>query len=145
MAFRFETLLRLRKNQENLEQRSLAAHQNQLRARQAELAALETSGESHREGMHQRLREPVTARTLNLYHQYLESLGGRLRQQAQVVSEVVEKTEAQRQKLVASMKKRRVLEILKEREILGRRRKMLKEEIALLDEISSSHWMAKNR
>jgi flagellar FliJ protein len=140
MTFRFESLLRLRKNAENLEQRKMAEMQNHLYARQNELQDLNSSDTKNKEELQTRLQQTLPGRTLGLYDRYFQSLGIRSGLQNQIISETAEKVETKRLELVEAMKKRRVLEILKDREILKKKRKALKDEIALMDEIASTRW-----
>ncbi len=144
MTFRFETLLRLRKNAENLEQRAMAEMQNHLYARQNELQDLKSSDTKNKEELQTRLQQSIPGRTLDLSGHYFQSLGIRSGLQEQIISETGEKVEAKRSELVEAMKKRRVLEILKDREILKKKRKVLKDEIALMDEIASTRWQMRN-
>ena len=144
MTFRFETLLRLRKNAENLEQRSMAEMQNHLYSRQNELQNLKSSGTRNREELQTRLQQAIPGRTLGLYDGYFRSLGTRSGLQEQIISETHEKVEAQRLELVVAMKKRRILEILKDREISKKKKKALKDEIALIDESASTRWQMRN-
>ena len=140
MTFRFESLLRLRKNAENLEQRAMAEMQNHLYARQNELQDLKSSDTKNKDELQTRLQQTIPGRTLGLYDRYFQSLGIRSGLQKQIISETAEKVETKRLELVEAMKKRRVLEILKDREILKKKRKVLKDEIALMDEIASTRW-----
>jgi flagellar FliJ protein len=140
MTFRFETLLKLRKNAENLEQREMAEIQNHLYARQNELQDLNSSGTKNKEELQSRLQQSIPGRTLDLYDRYFQSMGLRSGLQERIISETGEKVEAKRSELVEAMRKRRVLEILKDREILKKKRKVLKDEIALMDEIASTRW-----
>ncbi len=140
MTFRFETLLKLRKNAENLEQREMAEIQNHLYARQNELQDLNSSGTKNKEELQSRLQQSIPGRTLDLYDRYFQSMGLRSGLQERIISETGEKVEAKRSELVEAMRKRRVLEILKDRDILKKKRKVLKDEIALMDEISSARW-----
>ena len=140
MTFRFESLLRLRKNAENLEQRAMAEMQNHLYARQNELQDLNSSDTKNKDELQTRLQQTLPGRTLGLYDHYFQSLGIRSGLQKQIISETAEKVETKRLELVEAMKKRRVLEILKDREILKKKRKVLKDEIALMDEIASTRW-----
>jgi len=144
MTFRFETLLKLRKNAENLEQREMAEIQNHLYARQNELQNLNASGTKNKEELQIRLQQSVSGRTLNLYDHYFQSMNLRSHLQEQIISETGEKVEAKRTELVEAMRKRRVLEILKDRDILKMKRKALKDEIALMDEIASARWQMRN-
>jgi flagellar FliJ protein len=144
MTFRFETLLRLRKNAENLEQKEMAEMQNYLYARQNELHDLNSSGTKNKEELQTRLQQSIPGNTLDLYDRYFQSMSFRSGLQERIISETGEKVEAKRSELVESMRKRRVLEILKDRDILKKKRKVLKDEIALMDEIASNRWQMRN-
>ena len=144
MTFRFETLLKLRKNAENLEQREMAKMQNYLYARQNELQDLNSSGTKNNEELESRLQQSIPGRTLGLYDRYFQSMNLRSSLQERIISETGEKVEVKRSELVEAMRKRRVLEILKDRDILKKKRKVLKDEIALMDEIASTRWQMRN-
>jgi len=144
MTFRFETLLKLRKNAENLEQREMAEIQNHLYARQNELQDLNSTGAKNKEELQTRLQQSIPGRTLDLYDRYFQSMGHRSGVQERIISETSEKVEAKRTELVEAMRKRRVLEILKDRDILKKKRKVLKDENALMDEIASTRWQMRN-
>ena len=144
MTFRFETLLKLRKNAENLEQREMAEIQNHLYARKNELQDLTSSGEKSKEELQTRLEQSIPGRTLELYDRYLQSTGTRSVLQEKIILETGEKVEAKRSELVEAMRKRRALEILKDRDILKIKRKALKDEISLMDEIASTRWQMRN-
>ena len=144
MTFRFETLLRLRKNAENLEQRAMAEMQNHLYSRQNELQNLKSSDTKNKSELQTRLQQSIPGRTLVLYNRYFQSLGVRSGLQKQIISETGEKVEAKRLELVEAMKKRRVLEILRDRDILKKKHKALKDEIAFIDEIASTRWQMKS-
>ncbi len=144
MTFRFETLLKLRKNTENLEQREMAEIQNHLYARKNELQDLTSSGEKSKEDLQTRLEQSIPGRTLELYDRYLQSTGIRSGLQERIILETGEKVEAKRSELVEAMRKRRALEILKDRDILKIKRKALKDEISLMDEIASTRWQMRN-
>jgi len=144
MTFRFETLLKLRKNAENLEQREMAEIQNHLYARKNELQDLTSSGEKSKEELQTRLEQSIPGRTLYLYDRYLQSTGTRSDLQERIIMETGEKVEAKRSELVEAMRKRRALEILKDRDILKIKRKALKDEISLMDEIASTRWQMRN-
>jgi flagellar protein FliJ len=144
MTFRFETLLRLRKNAENLEQRAMAEMQNHLYARQNELQDLKSDDTKNKGELQTRLQQSISGRTLGLYDHYFQSLGVRSGRQEQIILETGDKVETKRSELIEAMKKRRVLEILKDRDILKKKRKALKDEIALIDEVASTRWQMRN-
>jgi flagellar export protein FliJ len=143
MTYRFETLLRLRKNTENLEQKEMAQAQHRLLARQKQLQDMKTTGEEHGKELQTRLQQTLSGTILGLYDWYFQSLGTRAVVQEHLITESGRQVEAQRTQLVEAMKKRRVLEILKDRELLNARRKMTKEEIAFQDEVAATRWQMK--
>jgi len=81
---------------------------------------------------------------LELYDRFFQSVSSRSGFQEQIISETGEKVEAKRTELVKAMKQRRVLEILKDREILKKQRKALKDEITLIDEVAATRWQMRN-
>jgi flagellar export protein FliJ len=122
----------------------MAEMQTHLYTRQNELQALNSSGAKNKEELQNRLQQSIPGRTLDLYDSYFQSLGIRSGFYEQSISETGEKVEAKRSELVEAIKKRRVLEILKDREILKKKRKVLKDEIALMDEMASSRWQMRS-
>jgi flagellar FliJ protein len=144
MTFRFETLLRLRKNAENLEQKEMAEMQNHLYSGQNELQKLVSTNTKNKKELQARLQQSITGKTLGLYDSYFQSMGIRSGLQEQMISETSKKVEAKRLELVEAMKKRRVLEILKDREILNKKKKALIDEIAFIDEMASTRWQMKS-
>ena len=144
MTFRFETLLKLRKNEENRGQREMAEIQNHLYARKNELQDLNSSGTKNKEELQARLQQSIPGRTLELYDRYFQSTGLRSGLQERIISETGEKVAAKRSELVEAMRKRRVLEILKDRDLLKKKRKVHKDEIAIMDEIASTRWQTRS-
>jgi flagellar FliJ protein len=144
MTFRFDTLLKLRKNEENLEQREMAEIQNHLYARKNELQGLNSSGTKNKEELQSRLQQSIPGSTLSLYDHYFQSMNRRSSLQERIILETGEKVEAKRSELAEAMRKRRVLEILRDRDILTKKRKVLKDEMALMDEIASTRWQTRN-
>lgn len=63
--------------------------------------------------------------------------------QEKIISEINTKLEAKREEVVEAMRKRRTLEILKERDILKERKIRDKKETAIQDEIASNLWVRK--
>jgi len=118
--------------------------QNHLYARQNELQDINSSGTKNKEELQTRLQQSIPGRTLDLYDRYLQSLGIQSGFQEKIISETSEKVEAKRSELIEAMKKRRVMEILKDRDIIEKKRKALKDEIALIDEMASTRWQMRN-
>ena len=108
MTFRFETLLKLRKNTESQEQKAMAEMQNYLFSRKIELQNLKSSDMKNKKELQSRLQQSLPGRTLGLYDSYFQSLGVRSGLQERIISETGKKLKAKRLELVEAMKKRRV-------------------------------------
>ena len=145
MSFRLETLLRLRKNQENLEQQALANIQTHLMKQQRELESMESDRHQSKESLKHKRSQPLKADTLILYDNFFKGLQANRAKQEKVISEAAGKAAAKRVELTEAMRKRRTLEILKEQEHLRHRNKQQKRETAFLDEIAANQWMMKLR
>jgi len=145
MSFRLETLLRLRKSQENLEQQGLANIQAHLMKQQRELESMESDRRQSKERLKRQWSQPLKVDTLILYDNFFRGLQTNQARQKQVISEVEEKAAVKRGELTEAMRKRRTLEILKEQEHLRDQNKQQKIETAFLDEIASNQWMMKLR
>ena len=63
--------------------------------------------------------------------------------QEKIISEINTKLEAKREEVVEAMRKRRTLEILKERDMLKERKTRERKETAVLDEVASNLWVRK--
>ena len=144
MTFRFESLLKLRKNAENLEQRAMAEMQSHLYSRKDELQKLKSSDTENKEALQTRLEQSISGSTLELYNRFFQSVSTRSSFQERIISESGEKVEAKRTELAEAVKKRLFLEILKDREIIKRQRKALKDEITLIDEVAATRWQMRN-
>ena len=122
----------------------MAEMQNHLYSRKNELQNLKSSDTKNKNELQIRLQQSIPGRTLGLYDRYFQSLGVRSGLQEQIISETGDKVESKRLELVEAMKKRRVLEILRDRDVLKKKHKALKDEIAFTDEIASTRWQMKS-
>ena len=132
MSFRLETLLRLRKNQENLEQQGLANIQEHLMKQQRELQSMESDRRQAKESLQHKWTQPLQADSLILYDNFFQGLQANRTRQETVISEVAEKAATKRVELTEAMRKRRMMEILKEQEHLRNQKEQQKRETAHL-------------
>ena len=130
MSFRLETLLRLRKNQENLEQQGLATMQAHLMKQQRDLESMESDRQQSKESLKNKWSQPLKADTLILYDNFFRGLETNRAKQEKVISEVTEQATAKRVELTEAMRKRRTLEILKEQEEVAAEKPETDEETA---------------
>jgi flagellar export protein FliJ len=143
MAFRFKTLLKLRKNKEDLMQRDFARANRHLLAQLDRLRFMtDIEGGSKREIV-ARMAEPVSSATLALYDNFFAGLRIQEKLQERVIEEVAVQVRARREALAEAMRKRKTLEILRERDWRAAEAEAAKREIALLDEAASIQWFRK--
>ncbi len=140
MSFRLESLLRVRKNQENLVQRALGEINAKIVAGEDNLEAISKSATSTQQMMNQRYNQELDSSTLQLYNNYLNGLKIKTSQEQEEIQAATSEVEGKREELVEAMKKRRTLEFLKEKEIIRERAAAQKREIAFLDDVASTQW-----
>ena len=143
MSFRFDMILRLNKNKENLLQRDMgqinALHQRQ----QDQKQFMQDTTEKSKEELNQRKRSNASVETMALYDNFFQGIQAQGVRQEKIISEINIKLEAKREEVVEAMRRRRTLEILKERDMLKERKIREKKEMAILDEVASNLWARK--
>ena len=144
MSFRFETILRLNKKKEDLLQRGMgqinAHYQRQKDQQQFMQDAIAVS----KDELNQRKRSGVSVETMILYDNFARGTQTHVEKQSKIISEINTKLEAKREEVVEAMRKRRTMEILKERDMLKERKVRERKETAILDEVASNLWMRNN-
>ena len=143
MSFRFETILRLNKKKEDLLQKDMGQinvhHQRQQDRQQFMQDATETS----KDELNQKKRSGVSVETMILYDNFSRGTRTQIEKQGKIISEINAKLVAKREEVVEAMRKRRTMEILKERDMLKERKVRERKETAILDEVASNLWMRK--
>ena len=140
MQFRFEPILRINKNRENLLLKSLGEINSHLQTQEDRQEFMHQTARQSKETLNARLREPTDINTLILYDNFLEGIRTQSHRQKKIISEVREKLEDKRKEVIEAGRKRRTMEILKEKDFLKYRKEMMKEETALMDEVASNMW-----
>ncbi|MBT3515880.1 MAG: flagellar export protein FliJ [Nitrospina sp.] len=144
MKFRFETLLQVHKNKENLLQKQLGdilAHKQKQQNRQD---FLKVSRENEIKQVNQRMTQNLNIDTYFLYNIFFEGNHFQNNRQQKIISEIDTRAEAKREELVEASRKRRTMEILKERDLTQYENKLIKIETELMDEVASTHWHLKS-
>ena len=140
MKFRFETLLKVHKNRENLLQKQLGdilAHKQKQQNRQD---FLKDARKNEIKQVNQRMTQNTTIDTHFLYDMFFEGNYLQNNRQKKIISEINTRTEAKREELVEASRKRRTMEILKDRDLEQYRSKLAKLETESMDEIASNYW-----
>lgn len=140
MAFRFETLLRIRKNHEDQLQKDFAQAQTHFLAQEDRLRFMRDVENKSSLEVTQKMDKGVNINTLILYDHFFNALDSQKARQNQIISEVAAHVETKRKALVEAVKNRQTLEVLKERDLMAEKKKREKQEIALLDEVGSILW-----
>ena len=140
MKFRFETLLKVHKNRENLLQKQLGdilAHKQKQQNRQD---LLKDARKNEIKQVNQRMIKDTSINTYVLYNKFFDGNYLQNNRQETIISEIDTRAEAKREELVEASRKRRTMEILKDRDLEQHRSKLVKMETESMDEIASNHW-----
>ena len=140
MKFRFETLLKVHKNRENLLQKQLGdilAHKQKQQNRQD---LLKDARKNEIKQVNQRMIKDTSINTYVLYNKFFDGNYLQNNRQETIISEIDARAEAKREELVEASRKRRTMEILKDRDLEQYRSKLAKMETESMDEIASNHW-----
>ncbi len=140
MKFRFETLLKVHKNRENLLQKQLGdilAHKQKQQNRQD---LLKDARKNEIKQVNQRMIKDTSINTYVLYNKFFDGNYLQNNLQETIISEIDTRAEAKREELVEASRKRRTMEILKDRDLEQYRSKLAKMETESMDEIASNHW-----
>ena len=133
--FRLETLLKFRKLQEEQAQINLAEAMDRLRQERERLMALEQTLAVNTDVLRQCQQEGSTVEILKLYQNYLDKIKRDIVAQKAVVARADEHHRNCLRLMEDAMKKRKVVENLKERRRQQHEEEELREEQGLLDEM----------
>jgi len=140
LSFRFDIILRLNKNKEDLLKRDMGQVNALYQRQQDQKQFLQDTTEKSRNELNQRKRSNVGVETMILYDNFFQGTRTQGERQEKIILEISTKLEAKREEVVEAMRKRRTMEILKERDILKERKIREKKETAILDEVASNLW-----
>ena len=140
MSFRFETILRLNKNKEDLLQRDMGQINAMIQKQKDSQNFMHEVTENKKEELNQRKRQDIDVNTMILYDNFFRGTQIHKTRQDTIISEITLKLESKRKEVVESMRKRKTLEVLKERNMLKEKKLKEKKDIAIQDENASNLW-----
>lgn len=143
MSFRFETILRINKKKEDLLQRDMGQINVHYQRQQDRQQFMQDATEASKDELNQKKRSGVNVETMILYDNFARGTRIQIERQGKIISEINTKLEAKREEVIEAMRKRRTMEILKERDMLKERKVRERKETAILDEVASNLWMRK--
>ena len=144
MSFRFETILRLNKKTEDLLQKGMGQINVHYQRQKDQQQFLQDATAASKDELNQRKRSGLSVGTMILYDNFARGTQTHVEKQSKIISEINTKLEAKREEVVEAMRKRRTMEILKERDMLKERKVRERKEMAILDEVASNLWMRNN-
>ncbi|MEN8689900.1 MAG: flagellar export protein FliJ [Desulfobacterales bacterium] len=134
--FRLETVLQHRRRIEEECQRELTAALADLAEEKRALAGIEASRDREREEFQQKLKSNMTASEMLLYQRYFDQLAVDILEQKRKVAGTAQVFEKRRTELVTALKKRKVLDKLKEKQMTAAAKKGLKQEQNFMNEMA---------
>lgn len=144
MSFRFETILRLNKKKEDLLQKGMGQINVHYQRQKDQQQFMQDATAVSKDELNQKKRSGVSVETMILYDNFARGTQTHIEKQNKIISEINTKLEAKREEVVEAMRKRRTMEILKERDMLKERKVRERKETAILDEVASNLWMRNN-
>jgi flagellar export protein FliJ len=140
LKFRFESILKLHQNLENQLQVELGKIGAHLHNQREQLQFMENIARERKQEMNQQMPGGLSANTFVLHGNFYAGVKLETKRQEKIISEVEEKFIAKRGEIIETMRKRRTMEILKERELIKHQKLQAKREIEELDESAAARW-----
>jgi flagellar export protein FliJ len=141
LSFRFDTILRLNKNKEDLLQKDMGQINDLYQKQYDSKQFLQDTTNKSRDELNQRKRGDISVKTMMLYDNFFQGTTNHGQRQDTIISEINKKREAKREEISKAMQKSKILEILKERHLLKERKIRERKETAIQDEVASNLWM----
>ena len=140
MSFRFETILRLNKNKEDLLQRDMGKINFLIQKQKDSQHFMGDLTDNKKDELNQKKRQDVDINTMILYDNFFRGTQVHKTRQDTIISEITLKLDSKRKEVVESMRKRKTLEILKDRNMLKEKKLREKKDLAIQDENASNLW-----
>lgn len=142
--FNLQPLLNHRRYQEEVLQKELAQSRNRLTAEQNKLRRLKEKKREYSQTLQHRQKEKGTVSDLILYLRYLDRLSTELEHQRQQVVAAEKDLKNKRNNLIEIMKKRKILEKLKQKRSEIYQQQILKNERKFMDEVAAKQFSTKS-
>ncbi len=142
-TFRLQAVLDQRQVIEDNLKRELAEIRQQIMLSQKQLESLTMKAIHTATALKKEQAEAFSSDQVVIYHTYLKRLAERITRQQTVINEIQEEESVKQGELIEAMKKRQILEKLKDQ---GRDRfnqEMLKKEMSFIDEIAVNRFVRK--
>lgn len=134
--FRFESLLKHRRYEEEVAQKMLFEAQMDLQREQQEFKRIKMERRDNIHKMEHRQIGILATQEISLALQYIEKLSTRLELQRKQVLQAEQRVTTRHQALVGAVKKRKMLEKLKENEHRRHQRDLTQKDLKFMDEVA---------
>ena len=142
--FNLEPLLNHRRYQEEVLQKGLAELKIRLEAEKEKLWLLRKKKRETLMLLQEKQTDGRPASEIKLYIDFNEQLSKKMEAQKQNLLEAERRFSLKRQDLIAAMKKRKILDRLKEKGLQAYEREQLKKERSLMDEVAAHQFYQKH-
>lgn len=142
-TFNMQTVLDHRQFIEDQLKKDLAEIRQQVMAAQQQMKLLKRKEMDTRTALKQEQAEGVSSDQVVTYHAYLKRLSDRIARQVTVISEIRERESKKQDALLEAMKKRQILEKLKDQSLDRYNQMMLKKEMNFIDEVAINRYVRK--
>ena len=140
MSFRFESILKLNKNKEDLLQRDMGKINTMIQKQKDSQNFMQEVTDNKKEELNHKKRQNIDISTMILYDNFFRGTQIHKTRQDTIISEINVKLEVKREEVVEAMRKRKTLEILKDRNKRKERKLKDKKDLAIQDENASNLW-----
>ncbi|MEE4111911.1 MAG: flagellar export protein FliJ [Desulfobacteraceae bacterium] len=141
--FNMQTVLDHRQFIEDKLKKDLAEIRQQVMAAQLQMKWLNRKEADTRTALKQEQAAGVSSHQVVAYQLYLKRLSERITRQAKVISEISQRESKKQEALLEAMKKRQILEKLKDQSLDRYHRMMLKKEMNFIDEMAINQFVRK--
>ncbi|MBI2267006.1 MAG: flagellar export protein FliJ [Armatimonadetes bacterium] len=139
-AFRFQTVLDVRRQREETLMRELSQREAVLSEAVTVLENLRNKESSTRETLKEKLQAAISLLEVGLFQVYLQKLAGAIEEQKVWVAQLEAWVQEKRDEVVEALKARKVMEKIKEKDHTLYRKEVARVDQNFLDEIVTSHY-----
>ena len=142
-TFNMQTVLDHRQFIEDQLKKDLAEIRQQVMAAHQQLKLMKRKEMDTRTALRQEQAEGVSSDQVVAYHAYFKRLSDRIARQVTVISEIKDRESKKQDALLESMKKRQILEKLKDQSLDRYNQMILKKEMNFIDEVAINQYVRK--
>jgi flagellar protein FliJ len=143
LSFRFESILKLNKNKEDLLQRDMGKINSMIQKQKDSQNFMQEVTENKKKELNQIKRQSIDVGTMILYDNFFLGTQAHKTRQDTIISEINVKLKEKREEVVEAMRKRKTLETLKEQNKIKERKLREKKDLAIQDENAINLWERK--